>query len=142
MENVRPTVYAELKPRWRKRFEFFDAHGAPASREFQNAMRQKPFVERMFWNYNVLAFLFGPIYFLVLGMWRKALTMLALATAVILLLNVVDFAMRDGEIPDFVWRVVPLFLAGIYAASADYAYYLHVVRRSPSWNPFEGIFRA
>lgn len=142
MEHVRAAEYTGVKPRWRKRFEFFDVHGAPAGAEYRAAVRTLPFGQRMFWNFNVLAFLFGPIYYLALGMWRKALTMLAVSIAVLTLLAAVDFAIRNGSLPDFVWRAVPFGLAGMYAASADYAYYLHVVRQSPSWNPFEGIFRA
>ncbi|WP_378609125.1 DUF2628 domain-containing protein [Nocardia lasii] len=131
-----------MKPRWRQRFEFFDAHGAPAGRPFQQALRQKSFKERAFWNWNVLAFIFGPFYFLTLGMWRKALTLLALSATVVTLLAMVDFAIRFGNIPEFIWRAVPFALAGLYGASADYAYYLHTTRNPQSWNPFEGIFRA
>ncbi|MFI1465443.1 DUF2628 domain-containing protein [Nocardia carnea] len=132
---------ADVKPKWRERFEFFDTHGSPATREYQAAFRQLPFGKRVLWGFNILAFLFGPIYYVVLGMWRKALVLLAVGFGVSVVLILVEVAM-GSPLPDFVWRVLPFFCGALYATCANYSYYLHVMHGNRSWNPVEGIFHV
>lgn len=118
-------------PAWQKRFDFFARYGQPAaSGEALAAFKQLSFWERGRLNFNILAFLFGPIYFAIKGMWRKGLTTLGVSFAVIIVLSLLP-------LPDGVFRFLGFGAAAIYATTANWAYFLHVTRGSTSWNPFE-----
>ncbi|WP_405484286.1 DUF2628 domain-containing protein [Nocardia sp. NBC_00511] len=129
--------YSHLRLRWQERFAFYDAHGAPSSREYQAELRLLPFWKRLYWNYNFLVFFFGPIYFFILGLWKKALVLLAVAIA----LGVVSFAL-DASAGSFLGRLFTFLVAGTYATTANYAYYLKEAKGIQSWNPLEGMFRT
>lgn len=121
-----------VSPSWQKRFDFFNAYGLPNSTpESRAAYRALSFMDRLKLSSNILAFLFGPIYFFVKGMWRKGLTLLGIFFAVEVVLVVLD-------VPDSLVRGIGFGLAALAMTTANYAYYLHVVRGSRSWNLFEG----
>ena len=122
-----------MSPAWQKRFDFFDAYGVPNSTpESKAAYRALSFLDRLKLTSNILAFLFGPIYFFVKGMWRKGLTLLGIFFAVEVVLVVLNAS-------DTLVRGVGFGLAAMAMTTANYAYYLHVVRGSQSWNLFEGL---
>lgn len=130
------TAPDHLASSWRLRFDFFDTYGLPSSTpEAKAAYRALPFGTKLRLTSNILAFLFGPIYFFVKGMWRKGLTLLALALSAAVIMALVG-------VPESVGRAVGIGIAALAMSTANYAYYLHVVRRSESWNPFEGFGRA
>ena len=121
-----------MSPSWQKRFDFFNTYGLPNSTpESKAAYRALTFMERVKLTSNILAFLFGPIYFFVKGMWRKGLTLLGIFVAVEVVLVVLNAS-------DTLVRGIGFGLAAIAMTTANYAYYLHVVRGSQSWNLFEG----
>ncbi|MBZ4632049.1 DUF2628 domain-containing protein [Mycobacterium avium subsp. hominissuis] len=124
-----------MPPRWRSRFAFFDAYGlqssSPQAREVYKAL---PFGARLRLSSNPMAFLFGPLYFLAKGMWRKGITLLAVAGAVAVVTVVIDM-------PDSLARAIGLGFAGLAMTVANYAYYLHVAKHSQSWNFLEGFTR-
>jgi hypothetical protein len=121
-----------VSPSWQKRFDFFNAYGLPnATPESKAAYQALSFMDRIKLTSNILAFLFGPIYFFVKGMWRKGLTLLGIFVAVEVVLFVLDAS-------DALVRGVGFGLAAMAMTTANYAYYLHVVRGSQSWNLFEG----
>ncbi len=121
-----------MSPSWQKRFDFFNAYGLPNSTpESRAAYRALSFMDRLKLTSNILAFLFGPIYFFVKGMWRKGLTLLGIFVAVEVVLIILNAS-------DTLVRGIGFGLAAIAMTTANYAYYLHVVRGSQSWNLFEG----
>lgn len=121
-----------VSPSWQKRFDFFNTYGLPNSTpESKAAYQALTFLERLKLTSNILAFLFGPIYFFVKGMWRKGLTLLGIFVAVEVVLVVLNAS-------DTLVRGIGFGLAAIAMTTANYAYYLHVVRGSQSWNLFEG----
>jgi hypothetical protein len=129
------TSSVSLSPAWQKRFEFFDRYGLPSSTpESKAAYRSLSFGTKMRVGSNFLAFVFGPIYFVVKGMWRKGLTLFGIALALSVVLFVFDA-------PDSFTRVSGFAVASLAMSTANYAYYLHVTRGSESWNPFEGFGR-
>ncbi|MDX1878800.1 DUF2628 domain-containing protein [Mycobacterium sp. SMC-18] len=130
MSQQLPSV--TVSPSWQKRFDFFNAYGLPNSTpESKAAYKALTFLERVKLTSNILAFLFGPIYFFVKGMWRKGLTLLGIFVAVEVVLVVLN-------VSDSLARAIGFGLAAIGMSTANYAYYLHVVRGSQSWNLFEG----
>ncbi|BCI51621.1 hypothetical protein NIIDNTM18_08990 [Mycolicibacterium litorale] len=127
--------YEDLPQSWRQRFSFYDQFGVPnTSPESREGYRRLPLGEKMRLTVNIWGFLFGPIYFFVKGMWRKGLALLALAVA----LAAVVFSLDAPELLD---RVASLIVPALAMTTANYAYYLHVVRGRRSWNPFEGLGR-
>ncbi|BBZ15165.1 DUF2628 domain-containing protein [Mycobacterium branderi] len=122
----------DVPQRWQQRFAFFDAYGLPSSSPAaREAYKALPFGARFRLTGNFPAFLFGPFYFMAKGMWRKGITLLAAAIAL-------AAAMVVLPVPDSIARPVGVAFAVAVMLTANYAYYLHVVKRSRSWNPLEG----
>lgn len=91
-------------------------------------------------NVNWIAFFFGPIYFFVIGLWKKGLTLLGIWFAVVL--SVVTFETMSGFVtPNAIATGIGAGMAALYMTVANYAYYLHRVKGAQSWNPFEGWAR-
>lgn len=117
---------------WQSRFDFFDAYGLQTSSlHAREAYKALPFTARLQITSNGPAFLFGPLYFFVKGMWRKGLSLLGIIV-------VVGMTATALGLPDQVASAVGTGLAVLVMVTANYAYYLHVVRDSQSWNPVEG----
>ncbi|KLI07799.1 hypothetical protein A5731_26320 [Mycolicibacterium conceptionense] len=130
------TPVDNLSDSWRWKFDFFHTYGLPASTPAAKAAyRDLSFMAKLRLTSNVLAFLFGPIYFFVKGMWRKGLSLLGIAIAAGVVLTVLD-------VSDMIGRSAGIAIGVLAMSTANYAYYLHVVRGSRSWNPFEGFGRA
>lgn len=125
---------ATLSRSWQQRFAFFDAYGLPSSPEARDAMRALPWRARLRISSNILAFLFFPFYFFVKGMWRKGLGWVAVAVVLATLGVTLD-------VSDPVARAIGIGLAAGAMTTANYAYYLHVVKGSRSWNILEGFGR-
>ncbi|OHV00684.1 DUF2628 domain-containing protein [Mycobacterium talmoniae] len=129
------SAFADTPGPWRQRFEFFHAYGLPSSSpQARAAFKELPFGTRMRLNSNFLAFLFGPFYFFAKGMWRKGVSLLVAAIAVGVVMTVLD-------VPDGIDRGVAAGFGAAAMVTANYAYYLHVVQHSRSWNLFEGFSR-
>ncbi|ODR11920.1 hypothetical protein BHQ15_01095 [Mycolicibacillus koreensis] len=126
------TTPLDVPDAWRSRFEFFDAYGLQtttlAAREAYKAL---PLGRRLRISSNFLAFLFGPIYFFVKGMWRKGLALLGLTVAV-------GVAGMSLNLSDSLASAFGTAMGLVAMMTANYAYYLHVRADSRSWNPFEG----
>ena len=129
---------ADIKPKWRERFEFFDAYGSPASAEFRAAFKALPRGKRLLINFSFLAFFFGPFYFFALGLWKKGLSLLAIALA-IAVVEVIFSAVTGIDIPRPVDTGLNIAIAFVFALCVNYAYYLKEVKGSQGWNPFEGM---
>lgn len=83
---------------------------------------------------NVLAFAFGPVYFLAKGMWRKGLVLILVEFAVLFLIGMLGFSET--------WlRAIGVGFSILAALIANYSYFLHTTRASTSWNPLEGFGR-
>lgn len=81
---------------------------------------------------NIWAFFFGFIYFLILGLWRKALTLLAINIAIFTIIGF--FPVNNGVI-----NAVGIAINILWAITANYAYYLKETKNDQSWNPFDGV---
>ena len=113
---------------WRRRFEFMAAHGLPHTRTFTEASRTLPLLERGRIAFSPLAFLFGPIYFLYLGLWKPGLSLLGASIGYGYVLGIIG-------VPDALDRVSWAVPAGAYAATCIPLYFLKVRDGVHSWNP-------
>ena len=124
--------------KWQKRFDFFNAHGAPDTPEFKSALKAEPFGGRILISMNFFAFFFGIIYFLILGLWKKGLVLLGISIGFGLILNIIDF-MIGGTIPNGAYTGLSVGISALWAMIANYAYYIKETKGLDGWNPFEGI---
>jgi hypothetical protein len=120
---------------WQTRFDFFRRFGLPrSSQESREAYRVLSLDQRMNISANVLAFVFGPVYFLAKGMWRKGLVLILVEFAVIFLFGMLGFSE--------IWlRAIGVGFAILATLIANYSFFLHKTRASTSWNPLEGFGR-
>jgi len=124
-----------LPQKWQDRFAFFDKHGAPNTRGFKEALKALPsWGEKIKIGGNWLAFFFGPIYFLILGLWKKALIGFAITVAI-----GVVCAFLPTSVGALLSRGLSIGMALLWSMSANYAFYLKKVKNQDSWNFFEGI---
>lgn len=126
--------YAALPAIWQYRFDFYDRYGAPSSPSGRAALAQLTLAPRLTMKVNVWGFLFAALYFFVKGMWRKGLTLLAVNITIPLVLSAAEWPAALGQLGNLVTGVTAML-------TANYAYYLHVVAHSRSWNPLEGLGR-
>ncbi|HYQ51675.1 MAG TPA: DUF2628 domain-containing protein [Pseudomonas sp.] len=127
----------QLKPKWQERFAFFDQHGGPAAAAYKAAFRALPFGKKLLINFNLIAFFFGPIYWFVLGLWKKNLVMLGIIVAVGVLESVYEAA-TGNVVPRALDNGISMAFAFVYANLTNYAYYLKQAKGKQGWNPFEG----
>lgn len=123
-------IASPRSPKWQFRFDFFNAHGAPSSPGFKAAYKALPFGQKIKVNFNFFALFFGCIYLFILGMWRKALTIVGLTVVLAVVL---------AFVPDVVGRGLAFAWSLLIALTTNYNYYLEQVKGDTSWNPFQGI---
>jgi len=140
-----------LKPKWRERFEFFEASGAPGSPEARAAFKALPVDKKCLISISWLGFFFGPLYFtLVLGMWKRTATLIgiilvAFPLVIILLVLVFEvFWMATGSqvshaVQQLIVQALNIGVAMLFALTANYSYYLKEVKDDNGWNPFKGL---
>ena len=87
---------------------------------------------------NVIAFFFGPIYFFVLGLWKKNLALIGVIIAVNIVIGVI-FAILGMDVPAALGTGLNVVFSMMYALTANYAYYLKEVKGEQGWNPFKGM---
>ncbi|WP_233198557.1 MULTISPECIES: DUF2628 domain-containing protein [Luteimonas] len=126
-----PTSTASAKPdaiagldvsdSWKRRFRLIQQAGGPKLPDFQNLR----FGERMSVNFNFLGFFFGPIYFLIKGLWRQAVVYFICAVTLGVLLELMGF----GRLA----RGVSSGFAVLYAMRANVSYYRKVVLGEAPW---------
>ncbi|GLU40008.1 DUF2628 domain-containing protein [Pseudomonas sp. NBRC 100443] len=139
MESIPQTQPSQgnLKPKWQERFAFYDQHGGPRSETYRQALRALPFGKRILINASILAFFFGPIYWFVLGLWKKNLVMLGIIFTIGILEGLFE-VLTGIEIPLALDKGIGMGFAACYAVITNYAYYLKQVKGQQGWNPFEG----
>lgn len=135
MENTAEKQYTKT---WQARFSFYNEFGAPNTPAHKNAFRNLKFLNRIRLQSNFIAFFFGPIYFFVIGLWRKNLTLLGITIAINIIIAVGE-AILDAELPVFMNLPLSFAFSYLWAGTANYAYYLQETKNSKSWNPFEGM---
>jgi hypothetical protein len=136
MNNEQLQTTRALSSKWQERFEFFHRIESLDAAGKKSAARSLSFRKSILINFNVIAFFFGFIYFFVLGMWKRNLSMIgitALIYSVILCVAIVG----DIEISEGFSRGLGCGISAWYATTANFAYYLKEVKGYNGWNPFK-----
>ncbi|QDH70051.1 DUF2628 domain-containing protein [Marilutibacter alkalisoli] len=106
---------------WKRKLRLIEKAGGP---DFPNR-RNLTARERLSAGFNVLAFLFGPIYLVIKGLWRQAIVYVLLVIALALLLEMMGL----GKL----MRGIGSTLSIIFSMRANAGYYAKVVLGKASW---------
>jgi hypothetical protein len=122
---ARPTRDAisglDVSDKWKDRFRAIERAGGPSLPQFQKLS----FRERSSIQFNWLAFIFGPLYFLAKGLWRQTIAYVLIAIALALLLDALGL--------DKVIRAMGMGFSAVYAIRANISYYKKVVEDEAPW---------
>jgi len=120
----------DIVKKWQFVFNFFNEHGAPDTASFRGAFNTLSFTEKISIRFNILAFVFGFIYFPVKGMIKSAVT--------IFLVDGVAAVIREF-VPHYISFGVGTAAALAAGVTANYTYYRHVVLGEKDFNPFKSM---
>lgn len=114
----------EVSPSWQRRFAMIEKAGGPKLPK----VRDLSFTERLSIFGNILAYLFGPIYYLTKGMWKKALGLcLLIFLGLLVLLTIGHFFRIDfTSIANMVGPVV-------FGTRSNIDYYKKMVLKDDGW---------
>ncbi|WP_213947982.1 DUF2628 domain-containing protein [Luteibacter sp. dw_328] len=116
-----PIERADVSETWKRRFRTIRDAGGP---DLPN-IRALPFGERFAVTLNLLAFLFGPIYFIVKGMYRQALGYFMLSLVCLFVLEMIGLGRH--------FRALGAGISAVYGARANVSYYRLVIDRESRW---------
>ena len=115
----------DVSESWKRRFRLIQRAGGPRMPQAKDLS----FGERSKAMFNVLAFLFGPVYYLFKGMWRKALTFFVSVTAVVFVIALILELNGLGEYS----RSLAYGAAAFFGIRANIDYYKKMVLRDNGW---------
>jgi hypothetical protein len=108
---------------WKKKFALIDKAGGV---DMPNASKLT-FWQRFTVKYNFWAFLFGPIYYMVKGMWKRAITLTGAAIVLTIVLAVVAGYFHRS------FPGIGLLAPIMFGVFANEHYYKKVVQRNNGW---------
>ena len=118
---------AQLSESWRRTFASIEKAGGPKLPNVRNLTS----AEKQRVSYNILAFLFAFIYYIVKGMWRKAITLFVLCLVGTLILEVILHAMKVDQmyIDIMNWAVTGV----VFGVRANIDYYKKIELGDNGW---------
>jgi hypothetical protein len=120
---------AGLSEKWRRRFAAIEKAGGERTRWWRwPEAKQLTGKEKRLITSNLWAFVFGPFYYLYLGLWRKAVTLSIVALVVDVILGMAGDAL-DFPIDHFLWIVS----AVMFRQCANVDYYRKTVLNRREW---------
>lgn len=111
---------------WKKRFRAMQKAGGPSMPNLKSMPKEERKGVSMF---NGFAFLFGPIYYAVKGMWRKGIVLFLICVVVVLILELALAKMGFGKLGS----AVTFGTAAVYATRANIDYYKKMVLGDNGW---------
>ncbi|WP_338770888.1 DUF2628 domain-containing protein [Massilia sp. METH4] len=121
-----PPSLDELPLVWKNRFALIERAGGSTRAN----MLILPFDDRLRAGFNIWAFLFGALYFLAKGMWRRALSYTLTVVAISIIFTVYFGSNEVGK-----RRPNPVNLGGavFFSIMANRSYYKHKVLNDRGW---------
>lgn len=110
---------------WKVKFHLFQKAGGATLPKLKDLSGK----ERMEISFNVLAFLFGPIYYVFKGMWKKGLTLFACCVTVIFFITFLLELAGMGHLS----KALRYGVAAIFAVRANIDYYKKMVLNQNGW---------
>ncbi|MBC7956330.1 MAG: DUF2628 domain-containing protein [Cytophagales bacterium] len=110
---------------WKRKFRLIQKAGGPKQTQFKSLTAG----ERMKISFNILAFLFGPIYYIVKGMWKKGLALFGACFVVLVVLSVLLELAGLGKVAN----ALGYGAAALFAVRANIDYYKKMVLGDNGW---------
>jgi hypothetical protein len=115
--------------KWRQRFAAIEKAGGERTRWWRwPEAKQLTGKEKRLITSNLWAFVFGPFYYLYLGLWRKAITLLVVVLVIDFILEIVGNAV-GFPIDRFLWLVSAI----MFKQCANIDYYRKTVLKRREW---------
>lgn len=116
-----------ISERWKARFRLMFKAGAPGFANLKNLPPDER--RRASFGFNVLAFLFGPLYYVAKGMWRKGLALFVACFAATLVVELVLAVLGFQRFGKF----LTYGIAAVFAVRANIDYYKKMVLGDNGW---------
>lgn len=117
-----PDQYQEFSEGWQRIFSLIDKAGGVKKPH----LKELTVLERIKSSVSLWAYLFGPLYYLFLGMWKKAITYTVIIVALILLIPVIADVIFSS--PNFDVSKITFGIFWMILAKTDY-YKLKVLKQ-------------
>jgi len=114
----------EVSEAWKVKFALLEKAGGPKLPK----ARELAFGERSKVVFNVWGFLFGPFYYLAKGMWKKAIVLLALCIAAIVILEMILEAMGVSNS-----KITNYIAPAVFATRANIDFYKKIILNDNGW---------
>ncbi|MES2817805.1 MAG: DUF2628 domain-containing protein [Pseudomonadota bacterium] len=111
---------------WKVRFKAINRAGGVKLPNLKSLPKDE---RRKAMGFNILAFLFGPLYYGFKGMWKKGISYFAAAFALVLVLSFILAALGFPQLT----RSLPLGIAAVFAMRANLDFYKKVVLNDDGW---------
>lgn len=111
---------------WKKRFKALQMAGGPSMHKRKEMSKEDAKALAFF---NILGFLFGPIYYFSKGMWKKGLTLFVLVFVCLLIFDVVMVLVGFGQYRNVANYAGP----AVFAIRANFDYYKKMVLGDNGW---------
>jgi hypothetical protein len=115
----------DVSASWKQKFHLIEKAGGPK----QPKLKALSSGERFKIGFNILAFLFGPFYYLAKGMWKRAFSLFGLCAVVVIVLAVILELLGLGRIT----RALGYGAAAVFAVRANIDYYKKCVLGDNGW---------
>lgn len=115
----------QVSTSWKQRFRLIEKAGGAK----QPNLKGLSTGERFKIGFNVLAFLFGPFYYLAKGMWKKALALFGACVVAMVALGVVLDLVGLSRVAD----ALGYGAAAVFAVRANIDYYKRMVLGDSGW---------
>lgn len=114
---------------WKRRFHWLRKAGGPAMPNVKTMSKAERKEMGAFGYFNILAFLFGPFYYLAKGMWKKAISLFVVCVVVVVLLGLLLDLVGLDKLAD----ALGYGTAAIFAVRANIDYYKKMVLGENGW---------
>ena len=115
-----------VSARWKARFRAIRDAGGPKLPDLKSL---PPRERRRAFGFNILAFLFGPFYYLAKGMWRRGAMLFLAVFAALLIVQIVLDALGYGRFGKY----LSIASGVVFAIRANIDYYKKMVLRDNGW---------
>lgn len=111
---------------WKKKFKAMRKAGGPGMKNLNSLSKAE---RKDLGSFNVVAFLFGPFYYMAKGMWRRGILLFAVCVAAVI---VIDIALGLIGLEKF-GKALGYGVAGVFAVRANADYYKKMVLGDNGW---------
>ncbi len=115
-----------VSDKWKERFRAIKLAGGPKLPNFKTLPKEQ---RRKAMSFNILAFLFGPFYYVAKGMWKKGLALFLMLFLIAILLGLGLEYIGYGKFA----KSLGYGISAIFALRANLDYYKKMVLKNNGW---------